>query len=207
MGCEALRDNSYKVYVDAIRTAVLRNNNDEYLNDVFRGLPSWDTTLATHIVSDAKIAEKHRMAAAKVRMWMEENQDWEHRVAGAMSSHENWINDDNPFVRRVTFSADDEVWESIEFSDKGPEECVLSLVKGDGLKGEIGNLLVGVDGFDVTREDTDTIYENFYTDGETNIFFMNGSAVLFNHPIIALKLGLVEVLRVMVEANVHFAYR
>ena len=100
------------------------------------------------------------------------------------------------------------------FSDEGPKECKHKLAQQEkncaSLVQERGNLLVGVAEKAVTGENDgsleDIIWDNmeYSTEeedeiGHVELYFMSPRDILLNDPILILKLGLVDVLKVMVK--------
>ena len=210
IGCVALRGdtssrNNNTSYVDAVRAATLQNNIG-YLDYVCLGLP-WERICAEY--PDYYIdADQYVNVADKVRMWMEHNTGWESRVVGAISSG-SWTHEDNPLVRKVTVSQTD--LSPSPFS-LGPMDCKFSVSTETNIASlvqERGNLLVGVADDDLSSRNFYSLYDisglmeylsTVEEDGigHVDLYFTNAGDVLFNHPILILKLGLVEVLKVMV---------
>ena len=207
IGCVALRDTSLRnnnntSYVDAVRRTTLENNSG-YLVYVFLGLPGHGIYSKYH-----QAREKYVNVADKVRMWMEHNKEWESRVQCAMSS-DSWSHEDNPLVRKVTVSERDQK----AFNNDGPTEFKYSLSEGTNcasLVQEQGNLLVGVEDTNVTiatdyslediiSESMECLSEEEDEIGHVDLYFMNCGDAMLNHPTLILKLGLVDVLKVMVE--------
>ena len=218
IGCVALRGdkssrNNNTLYVDAVRAATLQNNSG-YLDYVFLGLPEYGLNPNEY----HRITDKYVKVADKVRMWMEHNTGWESRVQGAMLS-DSWDQEDNPLARKVTVSEED--LDPSPFSDdESPRRLYLSKETNcASLVQERGNLLVSVAGTDVIWSfyPLDQIIEEnmeYSTEEEDGIghyhvelYFMTPRDILLNDPILILKLGLVDVLKVMVEKGfIHSMY-
>lgn len=209
LGCATLLDgkkNSFctsdsETYLDAVRIATLKR--ESYLDELFSYMPKNTIPATSSIEQELNI--KQAAIGERVRIWMNANEDWDDRVVEAMLC-DSWSVESSGLLRRVTVSG--EVAASLILEDKFQPDYRYFLskeTKHAGLLGEIGNLLVSVDGQYCQYMEKKHMFASKEKEDNVDLCFIQRSDLIFNHPSVAIRLGLVEILRAMVNKGLIHA--
>jgi len=207
LGCSArqnnnsARDNNQKTFLDAVRAAVL--TSESYLDELFTYMPKNAQPIYAEIRRE--LNTKHEAIGRKVRGWMNANKNWEDRVVEAMLC-DSWSVESSGLSRRVSVSG--EVASSLILEDRGRFQhdyryFLSRETKHAALLGELGNHLVSVDGDQYCGStEMKNLFASKGNEDNVQLYFFRVNDLFFNHPSIVISLGLVEVLRTMVNKGI-----